>query len=187
MGRKKIRFIINPKSGTARRRSVPALVESLLDKSLFESETSYTKAPGHATELAREAAERSYDIVVAVGGDGSVNEVAAGLIGSDTAMGIIPMGSGNGMARHLRIPMDTIQAVQLFNRCSVEPIDTLLANGRVCVGTLGVGFDAHVAHLFAHSTVRGYSTYVKLVLREFYKYQSRQYQLEVDGRPVTDE
>ena len=187
MEKKKIRFIINPKSGTARRKDVPALVESILDRTRFDADIFYTKEQGHATTLAREAAGLAYDVVVAVGGDGSVNETAAGLLGSQTALGIVPAGSGNGLARHLLLPMDSRQAVKLFNNCRTEAIDTMEVNEHLCVGTTGVGFDAHIAHLFAHSTVRGYSTYVKLVLREFYKYKPSLRTLVIDGKEVSEE
>src|SRR5690348_7360542 len=104
--KKKIRYIINPKSGTSNKANFPQLIEQLTDKNSIDAEIVYTKAAGHAIELSRQAATDSFDIVVAVGGDGSVNETAKGLTGTDTALGIIPTGSGNGMARHLQVPLD---------------------------------------------------------------------------------
>ena len=103
---KKIRFIINPKSGATDKHSYEEWINSTIDKTVFNSEITHTSAPHHATELAKDAAKNNYDIVVAVGGDGSVNETGAGLIGTKTALGIIPTGSGNGMARHMKIPLD---------------------------------------------------------------------------------
>ncbi len=168
---KKILFIINPKSGTADKKNFVEQIQSKIDNSIYTTEICFTNAAGHATELAREAANNSFDVVVAVGGDGSANEAGAGIIGSRTALGIIPTGSGNGMARHLKIPMDFEKAVELLNHGEAIKIDTLSINERFCLGTFGVGFDAHIAHLFSEAKSRGYSTYVKLVLAEFSKYK----------------
>jgi diacylglycerol kinase (ATP) len=178
---KKIRFIINPHSGSKGKAAFPDLIEKNIDHARFESDICFTKAPHHATELAREASANKYDIVVAVGGDGSANEVGAGLIGTETALGIIPTGSGNGMSRHLKIPMEFQEAVKLFNNYRIERIDTLDANGRFCIGTIGIGFDAHIAHLFSKAGKRGYSTYVKLVLTEFSSYKTHDFHIVADG------
>ncbi len=179
--KKKIRYIINPKSGTNRKGNIPALISAHTDKGEAEFEICLTNAPKHATELAKEAVENKFDLVVAVGGDGSANETAKGLMGSNTALGILPTGSGNGMARHLKIPMDPVQAIHVINQSKQIIIDTATVNGEFCLGTIGIGFDAHIAHLFAQSKVRGYATYVKLVLSEFYKYKPKTFQLNVDG------
>lgn len=179
--KKKIRYIINPKSGTKRKVDIKTLLNELTDAHTVDIDICLTKEPKHATELAKEAAEKKYDIVVAVGGDGSANETAKGLTGSGTALGIVPTGSGNGMARHLKIPMDTVDAIHVINRANSMKIDTVTVNGEFCLGTIGIGFDAHIAHLFAESKVRGYATYVKLVLSEFYKYEPKVFALSVDG------
>ncbi len=179
--KKKIRYIINPKSGTKSKVDIKALINEVTDAHSVDIDVCLTQAPKHATELANEAAEKKYDIVVAVGGDGSANETAKGLVGSTTALGIIPTGSGNGMARHLKIPMDPFDAIGIINRSNPIKIDTFSVNGEFCLGTFGVGFDGHIAHLFAQSKVRGYATYVKLVLSEFYKYKPIVFNLNVDG------
>src|SRR4051812_33629694 len=106
MMKKKIRFIINPKSGIHTSRNIPKLINNHVDSSKYDFEIAFTERPKHATLLSQEAALAGYDVVVSVGGDGSANEIAKGLIGSETTLGIIPTGSGNGMARHLRIPMN---------------------------------------------------------------------------------
>lgn len=179
----KIRFIINPKSGATKKKHFVDLINSNIDSAKFRSEIIFTNAPGHATTLAREAANNNYDMVIAVGGDGSVNETGIGLMGSQTALGIIPTGSGNGMARHLKIPIQFKKAVQLINNGKIEMIDTLTINDHFCIGTFGVGFDAHIAHLFANAGKRGYSTYVKLVLTEFSKFKSIKFKIFVDKKP----
>lgn len=182
--KKKICFIINPLSGSSRKEHYSDWINAGIDKGIFEIDIVYTKAPGHATELSREAASKNYYSVVAVGGDGSVNEVARGLMGYETALGIIPTGSGNGMARHLKIPADFKRALCLLNNSVIERIDTLSVNEHFGIGTFGIGFDAHIAHLFASADKRGYSTYVKLVLKEFRSYPAYQYNLVIDGKNI---
>ncbi|MBK9412994.1 MAG: diacylglycerol kinase family lipid kinase [Bacteroidetes bacterium] len=179
---RKIRFIINPKSGATDKHSFTDWINSNIDRSIFECEITHTTAPHHATALARDAAENNFDIVVAVGGDGSVNETGAGLIGTKTALGIIPTGSGNGMARHMKIPIHFQKAVALLNTGTNELVDTLTVNNRPCIGTFGIGFDAHIAHLFAGAGTRGYSTYVKLVLAEFSKYKPVYFKIFADKK-----
>lgn len=184
---KKIRYIINPKSGTKGKEEIPAMIRALTNASEIDAEVCYTEAPKHATVLARDAASKNYDIVVAVGGDGSANETAKGLKDTPTALGIIPTGSGNGMARHLKIPLKHDDAIKVINQSHQDLIDTLDVNREFCLGTIGVGFDAHIAHLFAQSNVRGYSTYVKLVLSEFYKYKPKTFELAVDDKKLNQE
>ena len=179
---KRIRFIINPKSGTGDKNNVIPVINSYIDKKTFQTDICITEAPGHATELSADACERGYDIVVAVGGDGSVNETAKVLVNSNTSLGIIPAGSGNGMARHLKISVNTIKAVKLLNDGKSETIDTLNVNDRFCIGTIGIGFDAYIAHLFSKKAKRGYSTYVKLVLTEFSSFKEKSFSILVDGK-----
>ena len=152
----KIRFIINPNSGTGKKNLLPDLINKFIDKEKYISEICLSKEPGHATQLAQEAVEKEFDIVVAVGGDGSVNETAKALIETNTVLAIIPAGSGNGLARHLGISVDTEKAINIINEGIVDSIDTVSVNDRFCIGTIGIGFDAHIAHLFAKATKRGY-------------------------------
>lgn len=163
------------------------MIRKHVDGRRFESDVQYTKAPHHATELAGDAAREGIDIVIAVGGDGSVNETAAGLKDSGTALSIIPTGSGNGLARHLGMPLSLEAALHGLVDYQEFSIDTFMVNDRFGVGTFGMGFDAHIAHLFAQAGTRGYATYVKLVLSEFYKYQPREYQFTVNGHPHSKE
>jgi len=187
MKRKRLLYIINPKSGTKKKIDIPGLINDITDKEKYDFEIALTNAPKHATELSRNAAADNFDIVVAIGGDGSVNEVAKGLIGSKTALGIIPTGSGNGMARHLSIPMKINKSIDVIHNGKIESIDTLNVNDEFCIGTIGIGFDGHIAHLFANAGKRGYGTYVKLVLTEFYKYKPVTYAIIVDGKPFSKE
>jgi YegS/Rv2252/BmrU family lipid kinase len=185
--KKKIRFIINPKSGVHQKLEIPDLINRLVDREKYDYEIFFTEGPHHGTSLSKETADKNYFAAVSVGGDGSANEVAKGVSGSKTSLGIIPCGSGNGMARHLKIPMKIEKAFQVINTGSIEKIDTVRANEEFCISTIGVGFDAHIAHLFANSSKRGYLTYAKLVLAEFHKYKPATYELTVDGKTISKE
>ena len=128
MARKKTLFVINPISGTHSKANIPTWIETTLDKDLFEPEIVFTQYGGHASELARQAVEKGYDMVVSVGGDGTCNEIAGSLVQTDVALGIIPVGSGNGLARHLGIPLNPLRALQIFNDAIVDNIDYCMAN-----------------------------------------------------------
>lgn len=185
--KKHLVFIMNPISGTRKKERVPALVEELLDSSSYTHTFALTERPLHATELARAAAEAGAAAVIAVGGDGTVNEVASGVLHSNTAMGIIPFGSGNGLARHLGVPINTIAAIKLLNKLHTIVIDGALANGRPFFCTAGLGFDAHIGKLFAGGRQRGFANYVRLTLQEFASFSPQHYTVEVDGRQLERE
>ncbi|MBW3544129.1 MAG: YegS/Rv2252/BmrU family lipid kinase [Bacteroidetes bacterium] len=175
---------MNPMSGTRKKERVPAMAEQYLDSSRYTHTFALTERPLHATELARAAAEAGAAAVVAVGGDGTVNEVAAGIMHSQTALGIIPFGSGNGLARHLGIPVDTKAALLQLNELHSMIIDGALANGRPFFCTAGMGFDAHIGKLFAGRKQRGFGSYVRLSLQELYHYSPQTYTIEIDGRQL---
>lgn len=120
--------------------------------------------------------------MVAVGGDGTVSEVAQGLLHSSTAMGIIPMGSGNGFALHLGIPTDPNRAIALLNQCQTVRVDYGLANDQLFISTCGTGFDAEVAERFAGSTRRGMLTYIRTVLHLVFTYRSQTYRLVAENK-----
>ena len=183
---RKIRFIVNPASGSIRSRSkgIEQLIEQHLDKKLFDPEIIFSPAPSMLQTLSREAADQGIDVVVAVGGDGSVNGVARGLIGSKAILGIIPMGSGNGLARHLNIPMNAARAIEILNSGKTILIDTISINDNQFVSIAGVGFDALVADRFAQSGSRGLLTYLKIVTRTYPFYKPQKYLLDIDGEMV---
>lgn len=183
--KKKIRIIINPISGTGRQAKAEDVVKKWLDPSLFDSEIKYSKQKGHLTWLAKEAAEKAYDAVVVVGGDGSINEAAQGLIGTKTALGIIPIGSGNGFARHLNIPLSPKQAVEKINAFSLKKIDTAKINNRFFVSISGIGFDAHIAEKFKNAKNRGLWNYTKISLREFFNYSEKEFEISLDSVSYT--
>jgi len=179
--RKKIVFIINPISGVGKKNTIPPLIEKHLDHTSFEYEIKYTEYRGHGRELAH-ALKDAVNVIVAVGGDGSVNEIGSALIGSKCALAIIPCGSGNGLARHAQIPLKFSQAIQRINQFEVQKIDTGKVNDHYFLGTCGFGFDAHVAQKFDEHPKRGFITYIKLVLREFKKYQPSTFDIHVNGQ-----
>lgn len=166
---RKILFVINPVSGKGKKEAIPQMVEQSLF-GLFETEIVFTKRPKHAIELSENAASNGFYAVVAVGGDGSVNEVAQGLIGTNTHLGILPVGSGNGLARHLKIPLNPQQALDVLAKENSIKIDAGEINNKVFVGTAGIGFDAKVAERFWKLKKRGFSNYVKVIFREFNKF-----------------
>lgn len=174
----KIVFILNPHSGTQSKDGIVKVIESRLDTTKFDYEVCFTERAGHAVELTRGCVADAVDIVVAVGGDGTVNEVARALVHTNTALGIIPSGSGNGLARHLRIPTNPAKALDLINRCNIEALDYGVVNDLPFFCTCGMGFDAFISLKFAGAGRRGPITYAENVLREGLKYKPETYEVE---------
>lgn len=181
MDKRHILFIVNPISGVKKKTSVLKQIENGIDATLFTYEIVLTEYAGHAAELAKKATEEGVDIVVAVGGDGTVNEVARSLVHSNSALGIIPRGSGNGLARHLQIPMDVKKALKIINQASIQCLDYGKINGQPFFCTCGVGFDAFVSLKFAESGKRGPLSYVENTLREGLRYQPDTYTIETEN------
>lgn len=181
---KKILFIINPKSGVDRVKALQGLIEKHLDKEQFAPEIAYTQYAKHGTELAKEAVKNGFKIIVAVGGDGSVNDIIAGIYGTEATLAIIPKGSGNGLARSLRIPLDPAKAIDLINKGKVHTIDLGKADGRIFVSNAGVGFDALVARKFAKSKRRGMAMYSWIVTKYLWMYKEWKWDIEVDGKSL---
>lgn len=178
--KKKILFVINPISGTVSKAGVPEAIEKYMDKDSFDYRIAKTERPGHATELARQAAADGYDVVVAIGGDGTVNEVGRGLIHTDTAMAIIPCGSGNGLARHLLIPLNIKKSIDIINKCVVKSLDYGVINEHDFFCTCGMGFDAFISFKFAEAGKRGPITYVQQILEKGLSYKPETYEISVD-------
>ncbi|HVI43585.1 MAG TPA: diacylglycerol kinase family protein [Chitinophaga sp.] len=183
---KKILFIINRKAGTDREKRLEHAIRRYLPASAYEVSITYLAYLGHGADLAREAVKNGIDTVVAVGGDGSINEIAQGLIGSNTAMAILPLGSGNGLARALRIPLDVHKALKLIAAGKQRAIDVGYANEHLFLSNAGVGFDALIADQFRHTKKRGLSGYAKLVLKSFTDYQPAEYTIDIDGKIMTE-
>ena len=179
--KRRIAFIVNPISGTHSKEDMPRLIEEGMDSEHFDFEVLMTEYAGHASEIAKQKAADGVDVVVAVGGDGTVNEVARSLIHTQTALGIIPCGSGNGLARHLCIPMDIRRALNIINQCQIEAFDYGVINELPFFCTCGMGFDAFISLKFAEAGKRGPITYVENVLREGLKYKPETYEIVDDS------
>ena len=169
--KRKALFIINPVSGGKKKDGVPELINRYIDHSNFEFETVFSTGVKHARDVAKEQAA-NYDVIVAVGGDGTVNEVASAIAGTDTSLGIIPFGSGNGLSRFLNIPMDFEGAVKALNTGHIINIDAGKMNTKWFFNMAGMGFDAHISHVFAQgSKKRGFLSYLKSSFQEIANYK----------------
>lgn len=157
------------------------MIFSHVNPALFHAEISRTRDPGHATRLASAAAAEGMDIVVACGGDGTVNGVASALAGTQAALSILPLGSGNGLARHLGIPLATETALRNFNHGTMHMLDTISLNGRLAVNVAGLGFDAQVAHAFAHMPGRGFRNYARAVWKEYSRSKEQVFSVETEA------
>ncbi len=185
----KILFILNPKSG-----------KTFLDQDRLETmakciqlnfpgaDMRLTKSAGHATELAQEAAANGYEAVVAIGGDGTINETARGLVGTNTALGVIPKGSGNGFARELGMPFLFEEAVMRLQRAQMHKCDAGRANGELFLNLAGVGIEAEIAWKFMEqgkTGIRGMWPYFKIGAQTVFSYKPKTLQLDLDGTPCT--
>lgn len=182
--KKKIRFIINPISGGVKKAKVPQMIEAHLDHSLFDYDIAITQYKRHAKSIAEESAKEGIDIVCAVGGDGSVHEVGTALIGTKCHLAIIPTGSGNGLARHLKIPLKTSEAIKNINLLNSICMDTALANDKPFLGVGGYGFDAFIAKRFDEYHIRGFWGYTQLVYEEYFSYNPPKMKIELPDQVI---
>lgn len=188
MGTQRILAIINPKSGTSQKTGIVAKLVEAFQRSPYTLYITYTRYAGHASELAAEAAREGYARVIAVGGDGTVNEVARGLLHSQTALGIIPMGSGNGLARALGLPMNAQKAAAIAADGQIDTIDCCRANERPFFCTCGIGFDAAVSAAFAEAPFRGFLSYAATSVERYINYKPSYYTVEIEGQePIRTE
>lgn len=176
--KKKIVFIVNPISGTQGKKAILKLIDERIDRSIYDYSIVKTEYAGHASIIAKEAAKNGIHVVVAIGGDGTINEIGRSLVHTNTALGIIPCGSGNGLARHLRIPMEPKAAIDVINQGELCCIDYGKINNIPFFCTCGVGFDAFVSLKFADSGKRGLLTYLENTLHESLNYQPETYEIE---------
>lgn len=184
MDHKRALLIINPISGTDDKHGLDQVVADALDVDL---EVAWTKGRGDATRLAGEAVRRGFHSVFAAGGDGTVNETARALCGSPVALGILPCGSGNGLARHLGIPIDIADALRIISRDHIERCDYGMANGKPFFCTFGVGFDAAVSSKFAMAGRRGRLSYIRETFLEYLSYSPEIYSISApEVGPITE-
>lgn len=184
--KERIAFIINPISGNGNKDkdNVLRLIDSYIDLKRFKCIIKYTKAQGDAMRIAQKQVKKGAVKIIAVGGDGTVNEVASELTDTPVALGIIPMGSGNGLARHLHIPMNVKKAVKLINSNKITQIDYGMVNNKKFFCTCGVGFDALVGNKFSESHRRGFNTYIKTTIQEFFRYRPSKYILKFNSTKI---
>jgi diacylglycerol kinase (ATP) len=168
----KVLFIINKHAGSGYQAAVEGRIIEACSVYNLECVIEYTQARGHATTLAKEGSHSNeLKYIVAVGGDGTVNEVAQGLLHTETVMGIIPNGSGNGLARHLQIPMSIPAALTALFESQPINMDTFLLNEKLSLNVSGIGFDGHIANLFGKEKKRGLQGYARHTINEFFSFK----------------
>ncbi len=175
--KKRILFIVNPVAGVQRKDKIPPLINKYLDHDKYDYEVIYTEARGHATEIALDAVKNNIDIVAVAGGDGSVNEVAKGLLGSSTCLAIIPSGSGNGLARHLGYSINIKSTLQIINAFNCKQIDVCKINDEYFFSLIGIGFDAFAAKVFSREETRGFITYAWSAIKSLSSFDSFDFEL----------
>ena len=181
---KKIRFIVNAFSGTSSKSGIGEKIKTCLDHSKYEYDIHFTEYPSHATKLSRESVKNQYFMVVATGGDGTVNEVAKEIVNSDTVLGVLPGGSGNGFAMHLGMGRNIAKAIRKLNSGEVIDIDTCKINENFFINIAGAGFDAWVAYQKSKSNKRGLAMYAAGVIKEAMTYKAQDYKIKVDGQDI---
>ncbi|MBA3828133.1 MAG: diacylglycerol kinase family lipid kinase [Taibaiella sp.] len=184
MSKKHLVFIVNPNSGVDRQKEIQKSIDEHLDQHTYTYEIVHTGYAKHGIELARAAAKEGAYAVVAVGGDGSVNDIAKGLAGTETALAIIPKGSGNGMARTIGIPLNTNEAIAIINKGNMIKMDVGYANDHLFVSNAGVAFDALISKKFSKSKRRGFAVYSWLVTKYMWLYKERTFDITIDGQQL---
>lgn len=179
---KKILFIINPIAGMRHKAHVPDLAKKILERDHFEVHIGFTSYRGHASQIARQAVMSGFDIVVAAGGDGSINEIASELVGTNTTLGILPMGSGNGLAHKLGIPLDVEKALRYINRHYTQRMDVGVMNDRYFFSTAGMGFEALIVQDFDKTRLRGFAGYTEKILRRLVPYESEIFEVQCNNK-----
>jgi YegS/Rv2252/BmrU family lipid kinase len=182
---KKVLFIVNKYAGTGYQPAVEGRIIDACERADAECTIEFTRAPGHAVELAGQAPQQGFDFVVAVGGDGTINEVARGALKANIPMGLIPRGSGNGLSRHLGIPLGVADAAQSLFQSTIVPMDAFTVNGKLSLNVSGIGFDGHIANLFGGTSKRGLAGYARLTMQEFFAFREFEAEIEIAGKRNT--
>ena len=178
----RIAVIINPISGIKDWKKIKRKIEAYLNRHNFKSDFLLTESAGHAYDLAKACIQDDYMMLIVVGGDGTINEVASALVGSSVVLAIIPNGSGNGLARHYNIPMQISKSLKVLTSGKVKKMDVGEVNGRYFFCTCGAGFDAKIGKRFEQGENRGFLKYLLLTIDEFKKYKPKKFSLLVDGK-----
>ncbi len=182
--KKHLIFIINKKSGVDRQKAIKDAIDYKLDFDQFTYEIQYTEYAKHGIKLAKEAANKGAYAVVAVGGDGSVNDIVTGLLGTGTALAIIPKGSGNGLAHSMKIPLKVDAAIDVINKGNTIMMDIGYANDQPFVSNAGVAFVALISQKFAGSKRRGLLKYAQLVTSHMVTYKELDWEIIIDGEKI---
>jgi len=181
----KILFIINPISGGHNKTKIVKAIPKILDNNTFDISILQTEYAGHASEMAKKAVAGNVDIVVAVGGDGTINEVASQLVNTNTALAVIPCGSGNGLARDLGISLHYKKALQLISSQKIKKIDVGVCNNQYFLSLAGIGFDAKVAYDFNRGKKRKFFGYAWAVLKDFFSSKIQYFEVELENEIIT--
>jgi len=184
MDKVRICFILNPAAGWRKLRHFESQVTRVLDPTRFDWIVRRTAQHGEAPFLTATAIREGYDVIAAVGGDGTINEVAGAIGDADILLAIVPYGSGNGLARHLNIPLEVHGALKVIARMKSRVIDTAYLNGRKFFSIAGIGFDASVANRYRKVVRRGFFSYLRIVIMEFYRYKEQEYTIVADGKTM---
>lgn len=184
MSHSPVLFIINKAAGKGFQPTVEGKILDICSRFDAECTIEFTKSRGHATELAHAGRAKGFQKIIAIGGDGTLNEVAQALVHTEVAMGIVPKGSGNGLSRHLGIPLDFEKAIENIFTGQTTLIDTFLLNDHLSINVSGVGFDGHVANLFGKDGKRGLLGYVKLTVQEFFTFKEFTCELTTHGKSI---
>ena len=180
---KKIAFVINPNAGVKKKINIIEFIKEHFPKTIAYDFIVW-KNKDDFESVKQQILSGNYNIVVACGGDGTVNQVSSVVTHTTMALGIFPLGSGNGLARSNRIPLDLKQALQIIERGTTKQIDGATINGNPFFCTAGIGFDAHIANEFAASTKRGFVTYFTTTIKEFFSYSPSLYKITIDGKII---
>ena len=181
---RKVLFIVNKFAGGGYQPELEGSIIQGCSARGVEAQIQFTKGPHHAITLARTATQSDVDMIVASGGDGTINEVAQGIFGSGKIMGILPRGSGNGLARHLAIPLSFAESLNTLLNGEVLAMDTFTLNGKLSLNVSGIGFDGHIANLFGGKTKRGLTGYARLALSEFFQFEEFNAAISIAGATV---
>lgn len=179
----KIAFVINPNAGVKKKINIIEFIKTHFPKNI-PYDFIVWKNKDDFNIVKQQILEGNYSIVVACGGDGTVNQVASVVAHTTMALGIFPLGSGNGLARSNNIPLNLHKALHIIKKAQVKKIDGALINDHSFFCTAGIGFDALIANEFATSTKRGFVTYFKTTLKEFFGYRPNDYKITIDGRII---
>ena len=181
MSKPSLLLIINPKAGHSKAPAIVDYIDESGIREIYNVETAFTERRAHATALSKQAVQSGFKVVVAAGGDGTVNETASSLVNTDTALAIIAAGSGNGLARHLGYPLNPLMALKKIKDGKVDVIDTLTVNERFALNVSGFGFDGYVAWLFDQDGRRGLISYTRIALKEYFRYEKIKFNVLLDN------